>query len=164
MDQIIIPDSVNTKAKRYQFLIKQLNHLLSENDNSLSSLSNLTAALNETIDYASWVGFYLYDGNKLYLGPFQGKVACSEIEYGSGVCGTAAKSKKTVIVKDVNKFPGHIACDPSSKSEIVVPIITGEGNIFGVLDLDSTELSSFDETDGKYLEEICNLLANKIQI
>ena len=107
------------------------------------------------------MGFYLNDGQKLYLGPFQGKVACTRIEIGKGVCGTAAEKRKTIIVEDVDKFPGHIACDPESRSEIVIPIIKNE-QLFGVLDVDSRNLNSFDSTDQKYLEQYCTFLSSEI--
>jgi len=129
----------------------------------LSNLSNFTAALKQTFEKISWVGFYLYDGEKLYLGPFQGKVACTKIELGKGVCGTSALKKETIIVRDVNAFPGHIACDDGSNSEIVVPILK-ENELIGVLDLDSYHLNAFDETDKKYLEELTKFLAEKIFI
>ena len=108
------------------------------------------------------VGFYLFDGEKLYLGPFQGKVACTTIKIGKGVCGTAAENKETIVVPDVNQFPGHIFCDPDSKSEIVVPILKQDNQLFGVLDLDSSSLNSFNEIDKKYLEELVNFLITEI--
>ncbi|GBD88348.1 free methionine-R-sulfoxide reductase [bacterium BMS3Abin03] len=162
MEQLTIPASITEKEERYSLLIRQIKSLLSKEDNVLSNLSNLTAALNDGLDYVSWVGFYLFDGEKLYLGPFQGKAACTEINTGSGVCGTAASKLEPVIVPDVSKFPGHIACDPGSKSEIVIPLIKKDGRLFGVLDLDSAFLNSFNETDKKNLEEICNYLINNI--
>jgi L-methionine (R)-S-oxide reductase len=147
--------------ERYVLLVKQIKNLLNRNDNILSNLSNFTAALKQTFNKISWVGFYLFDGEKLFLGPFQGKVACTEIKIGNGVCGAAALKKETIIVPDVNKFPGHIACDVDSKSEIVVPIIKDD-KLYGVLDLDSTDLNSFNEIDQKYLEEIINFLVKEI--
>ena len=147
--------------EQYQLLVKQVKSLLRKEDNLITNLSNFTAALKQTFSKISWVGFYLFDGTKLYLGPFQGKVACTEIQIGSGVCGTSAKERKTIIVEDVDKFPGHIACDVESRSEIVVPIFKDE-KIFGVLDLDSTDYSSFNETDRKYLEELVNFLSKEI--
>ncbi|KAB2845186.1 MAG: GAF domain-containing protein, partial [Ignavibacterium sp.] len=132
-----------------------------KNDHLITNLANLTAALKQTFSKISWVGFYLFDGEKLFLGPFQGKVACTEIKIGSGVCGTAAQKKQTIIVSDVNKFDGHIACDVDSKSEIVVPVFK-DGKLFGVLDLDSTDFDSFNETDKKYLEELSDYLSKEI--
>jgi GAF domain-containing protein len=147
--------------EQYQLLVKQIKSLLSKEDNLITNLSNFTAALKQTFSKISWVGFYLFDGSKLYLGPFQGKVACTEIQIGNGVCGTSAQKKETVIVPDVDKFPGHIACDVESRSEIVVPIFKKD-KLFGVLDLDSTDYNSFNETDKKYLEELVNFLSKEI--
>jgi len=159
-EELIIDKSLSTEAK-YKLLIKQLKSLLNKNDNYISNLSNLTAALKETFDKISWVGFYLYDGKKLFLGPFQGKIACTQIEIGKGVCGKAAENIETVIVPDVDKFPGHIFCDSASKSEIVIPLLK-DGKIFGVLDIDSYEYNSFDETDKLFLEKICKFLCEEI--
>ncbi|MGB5892539.1 MAG: GAF domain-containing protein [Ignavibacteriaceae bacterium] len=162
MEKIIIPEDIASLEEKYKLLIKQLKELLNRNDHELSNLSNLTSALYQTFNKISWVGFYLYDKEKLYLGPFQGKVACTTIEIGNGVCGTAAAKKETIVVPDVDKFPGHIACDSESKSEIVLPIINKDGELFGVLDLDSSEYNSFNETDKIYLEEICKFLVKEI--
>jgi L-methionine (R)-S-oxide reductase len=149
------------EEEKYRLLSSQLKSLLTKNDNLISNLSNCSAAIKDVFDKVSWVGFYLYDGDKLYLGPFQGKVACTRIEMGKGVCGTAAKKRKTIIVPDVDKYPGHIACDSGSRSEIVVPILKYD-YLVGVLDLDSYDLNSFGETDKKYLEEICKFLSEEI--
>jgi len=164
LEKIIIPEDIASLEEKYKLLIKQLKELLNLDDHELSNLSNLTSALNQTFDKISWVGFYLYDKEKLYLGPFQGKVACTTIEIGNGVCGTAAAKKETIVVPDVDKFPGHIVCDSDSKSEIVLPIINKDGKLFGVLDLDSSEYNSFGETDKIYLEEICKFLVEEILI
>jgi len=147
--------------EQYPLLVKQVKSLLKKEDNLITNLSNFTAALKQTFAKISWIGFYLFDGTKLYLGPFQGKVACTEIQIGSGVCGISAKDRKTIIVDDVNKFPGHIACDVESKSEIVIPIVK-DGKLFGVLDLDSAEFGSFNETDEKYLEDLVSFLSKEI--
>jgi GAF domain-containing protein len=162
LEKIIIPDDIASLEEKYTLLIKQLKELLNRNDHELSNLSNLTSALNQSFNKINWVGFYLYDKEKLYLGPFQGKVACTTIEIGNGVCGTAAEKKETIVVPDVDKFPGHIVCDSDSKSEIVLPIIKKDGEFFGVLDLDSSEYDSFNETDKIYLEEICKFLVEEI--
>ncbi len=147
--------------EQYELFIKQVKSLLSKEDNRLSNLSNLTAALKQTFEKISWVGFFLSDGKKLYLGPFQGKIACTTIEIGKGVCGTSAAKKETIVVPDVNKFPGHIFCDADSKSEIVLPLIKNN-SLLGVLDIDSASFNSFNETDKKYLEEICKFLSEEI--
>jgi L-methionine (R)-S-oxide reductase len=149
------------EEEKYRLLSSQLKSLLTKNDNLISNLSNCTAAIKDVFDKVSWVGFYLYDGDKLYLGPFQGKVACTRIEMGKGVCGKAAKNRETIIVPDVDKYPGHIACDSGSRSEIVIPIMKSD-NLFAVLDLDSYDYNSFGETDKKYLEEICKFLSEEI--
>ena len=150
-----------SEEEKYRLLVSQVKSLLSKEDNLISNLSNLTAAVKDTFDKVSWVGFYLFDGDKLYLGPFQGKVACTNIEIGKGVCGTSAAKRETIIVPDVNKFPGHIFCDSNSKSEIVVPLIK-DSILLGVLDLDSHEYNSFGDIDKKYLEEICKFLCDEI--
>lgn len=155
---------INTLAtldEQYILLIKQIKSLLNKNDHLITNLANLAAALKQTFSKISWVGFYLFDGVKLYLGPFQGKIACTEIKIGSGVCGTVAQKRETIIVYDVDKFPGHIACDVESKSEIVIPIFKDD-KLFGVLDLDSTEYGSFNETDKIFLEELTDYLSKEI--
>jgi GAF domain-containing protein len=161
MSESLIINNEASLDEQYGLLIKQVQNLLRKEDNLITNLSNFTAALKQTFSKISWVGFYLFDGTKLYLGPFQGKVACTEIKIGSGVCGTSALQKKTIIVPDVDKFPGHIACDVESRSEIVVPILKEE-KLFGVLDLDSTDYNSFNGTDKKYLEELVNFLSKEI--
>jgi L-methionine (R)-S-oxide reductase len=147
--------------KLYDDLTGIIKSLLNKNDNLLSNLSNFTAAFKQTFDKINWVGFYLFDGEKLYLGPFQGKVACTQIDLGKGVCGTSALSRKTIIIDDVNKFPGHIVCDSDSKSEIVIPLLK-KNKLLGVLDLDSASISAFDEVDKQNLEYICNFLTKEI--
>jgi len=147
--------------EKYRLLFSQLKSLLEKDDNLISNLSNFTAAINDTFEKITWVGFYLFDGKKLFLGPFQGKVACTNIEIGKGVCGTSAAKRETIVVPDVNKFPGHIFCDTSSKSEIVIPLVKND-KLLGVLDLDSYEYNSFGNTDKDYLEEICNFLCEEI--
>ncbi len=161
MAESLIVNIDSSVDENYRLLIKQVKSLLRKEDNLITNLSNFTAVLKQTFSKISWVGFYINDGEKLYLGPFQGKVACTEIKIGSGVCGTSALRKETIIVPDVDKFPGHIACDVESRSEIVVPILM-EDKLYGVLDLDSTEYNSFNETDKKYLEELVNFLNKKI--
>jgi len=161
MSEEISIDKHLVEEERYRLLISQLKSLLTKEDNFISNLSNFTAAIKDTFEKVSWVGFYLFDGQKLYLGPFQGKVACTNIEIGKGVCGTSAEKRETIIVADVDKFPGHIACDSKSKSEIVVPLFQNN-YLLGVLDLDSHEYNSFGNTDKEYLEEICKFLCEEI--
>jgi GAF domain-containing protein len=150
-----------SKENKYLILIEQLKNLLSTDDKLISNLANLSAAIMQTFQNLNWVGFYIKENNHLYLGPFQGKVACTKIEIGKGVCGTSAAKKETIIVPNVYEFPGHIFCDSDSKSEIVVPIIINN-SVFGVLDIDSPEFNQFDETDKKYLEEIIEHLKTLI--
>jgi L-methionine (R)-S-oxide reductase len=159
-DNLIVNDELSLEEK-YELLGRQLKSLLNKEENILSNLSNFTAAIKQSFDKISWVGFYLFDGERLYLGPFQGKVACTLIEMGKGVCGTAAEKQQSIIVEDVYKFPGHIVCDPESRSEMVIPIIK-KGKLYGVLDLDSIELNSFSKTDQKYLEDYCTFLSHEI--
>lgn len=161
MAETIVIDQNLSIEEQYMLLEKQVKSLLDKNDNWISNLSNLTAVFKQTFNKISWVGFYLLDGTKLYLGPFQGKLACTSIELGKGVCGTSAENKVTLIVPNVNEFPGHIFCDPDSKSEIVVPIIKS-GTLFGVLDIDSASYNSFNEIDKKYLERIVQHLITVI--
>jgi len=148
-------------SKIYELLLQQLNSLVNPDEPLISNLANVTAALKDTFEKISWVGFYLLKDGKLYLGPFQGKVACTVIEIGKGVCGNSASRKETIIVNDVDQFPGHIACDNSSRSEIVIPLIKDE-KIFGVLDLDSYQISAFNETDKYYLEILSKTLIQKL--
>ena len=145
-----------SKEKQYKNLLPQLNALIASESNLISNLANVAAALNMTFDFL-WVGFYLIQDDELVLGPFQGPVACTRISFGKGVCGTAWKEERTIIVPDVEQFPGHIACNSESKSEIVVPLF-GKGKIIGVLDIDSSEINTFDEIDADYLEKISQLM------
>lgn len=161
MAESIIVNKTVSIDEQYNLLVKQLKSLLERNDNIISNLSNFTAAIKQTFEKISWVGFYLFDGNELYLGPFQGKVACTRIQLGKGVCGTSAEKRQTIIVPDVNEFPGHIVCDVESRSEIVVPIVK-EDKLYGVLDVDSSRLNAFNETDKIYLEEMVNYLVSDI--
>ncbi|RBP93839.1 GAF domain-containing protein [Cytobacillus firmus] len=146
-----------TREENYQLLIKQLSALLEGETNSIANLSNASALLNQFLDRTNWVGFYLMEEGELVLGPFQGLPACVRIPLGKGVCGTAAKQMETVRVEDVHQFPGHIACDAASQSEIVIPLVK-ESNLLGVLDIDSPEKNRFDELDQKYLEDFSEVL------
>jgi GAF domain-containing protein len=147
----------------YKQLVAQAKALINKDEPIISSLSNISALLNGAFDKISWVGFYILKDSTLYLGPFQGKVACTVIDLGTGVCGTSASKQQTIIVEDVDKFPGHIACDSESKSEIVVPLANNE-KVIGILDIDSYKYASFNETDKKYLEEICKLLVDELEL
>jgi GAF domain-containing protein len=147
-----------TKSEQYEDLLTQLKYLIGNEVNSIANLANIAAGLKEFFDFF-WVGFYLVDQNELVLGPFQGPVACTRIALGKGVCGAAWKNNQTILVPNVDEFPGHIACSSLSKSEIVVPIRKGNA-IIGVLDVDSSELNDFDEIDKKYLEKLCAWLGS----
>ncbi|MBY0158971.1 GAF domain-containing protein [Cytobacillus oceanisediminis] len=148
-----------TREENYQLLIKQLAALLEGETNSIANLSNASALLNQFLDRTNWVGFYLMEEGELVLGPFQGLPACVRIPLGKGVCGTAARQMETVRVEDVHQFPGHIACDAASQSEIVIPLVK-EGNLLGVLDIDSPEKNRFDELDQKFLEDFSEVLVS----
>jgi len=139
--------------------LPQLASLVDGEPDLVANLANLAAALRQGIAAATWVGFYRSRGAELVLGPFQGKVACVRIAIGRGVCGTAAAERRTVIVPDVEAFPGHIACDPASRSEIVVPVVRG-GELVGVIDVDSDQLAAFDEVDAAALAEVARLAAS----
>lgn len=147
-----------SKEEQYQALIPQIKGLLSGESNLVANLANTAAALKEQFGWF-WVGFYLVEQNELVLGPFQGPVACTRIQKGRGVCGTSWAEAKTLIVPDVEKFPGHIACSSLSKSEIVVPLLK-DGVVWGVLDVDSSDYNQFDTTDQQYLESIVSFLNN----
>ena len=142
----------------YSTIKKQASILIESTNNLISDLSNVSSLLFNSLDDVSWVGFYIYSNGKLLLGPFMGKPACTEIEIGKGVCGTAFAKKETVIVKNVHDFIGHIACDSASNSEIVVPIFVNE-KVVGVLDLDSTSIGRFTETDKIGLEDIAKAIS-----
>lgn len=150
---------IDTKDKKtfYNYLSIKLTGLICEEPDWLANLSNASALLWLLLDEINWAGFYLHKNDELVLGPFQGKPACTHIEIGKGVCGTAAKERKTQVVKNVHDFPGHIACDCASQSEIVVPIVY-EGDLVGVLDIDSPILNRFDEEDALYLEKFVSIL------
>jgi len=145
------------KSSRYRELLPQLASLFEGEPDLIANLANATAAVRACLPVASWVGFYVVRGGELVLGPFQGNVACVRIAYGRGVCGTAAADRRTVIVPDVDKFPGHIACDAGSRSEIVVPVVKA-GALVAVLDIDSYELAAFDDLDAAGLAPIAELL------
>ncbi len=147
----------SSKQEKYRDLLPQIKGLVYNERNLVANLANITAALKQTFDFW-WVGFYLAEGNELVLGPFQGPVACTRIGLGKGVCGTAMAEKKTLLVADVTQFPGHIACSADSKSEIVVPVISG-GQVSMVLDIDSNRPDDFDQTDQEYLEQLAEMIS-----
>ena len=146
-----------SSIEQYTMLSKQLDALLEGENNSIANLSNASALLNQFLERINWVGFYLMEDGELVLGPFQGLPACVRIPVGKGVCGTAVADKKTMLVEDVHAFPGHIACDAASRSEIVIPLMR-EDQVIGVLDIDSPELSRFTEDDQQGLELFVEVL------
>ncbi|QOR65852.1 GAF domain-containing protein [Cytobacillus suaedae] len=146
-----------TKEENYQFVIKQLTALIEDEKNTIANLANASALLNQFLENINWVGFYITEGEQLVLGPFQGLPACVRIPFGKGVCGTSAQNKETLRVADVHLFPGHIACDAASASEIVVPMIKNN-KVLGVLDIDSPIKDRFDEIDQEYLEKFVDVL------
>jgi GAF domain-containing protein len=145
------------KASRYDLILKQLTHLLHGERDWLANMANSASHLFHVLDDVNWVGYYLMKDGELVLGPFTGKPACVRIPVGKGVCGTAVAENRTVLVEDVHAFPGHIACDAASRSEIVIPLWAGD-TLIGVLDIDSPVLSRFDETDRSYLERYASIL------
>ena len=145
-----------SKKELYHLLLEQAEALLHGEPDRIANAANLAALIWHTLPDLNWAGFYFYDGRELVLGPFQGKPACVRIAIGKGVCGTAARKRETVIVKDVHEFPGHITCDSASNSEIVVPLVRGN-ELLGVLDLDSPKLARFDDEDRAGLEALTGL-------
>jgi L-methionine (R)-S-oxide reductase len=159
-EEIIIPQKEATKKEKYELLIPQIKALTEGEGDLIANIANIVAALKEGMGFL-WIGFYFVKENnngakELVLGPFQGPVACTRIAFGKGVCGTSWKENKTIIVPDVDKFPGHIACNSLSRSEIVLPVFKNN-NVKMVLDIDSAQLATFDETDSKYLQQIIEL-------
>jgi L-methionine (R)-S-oxide reductase len=154
----------NSKKKgRYDRVYNQLLELLSPHSNNLAAMSTIVAVLHHKFDYFFWTGFYLLTEGELIVGPYQGEVACIKLKKDTGVCWAGINNKETIIVSDVHEFPGHIACDSRSNSEIVVPVKDPTGKIIGVLDVDSREFNSFDEADKEGLEKIANLIYAKVK-
>ncbi len=149
--------TATTKEEKYKELIPQISALIEGEKDNIANMANICAALKFGMNFF-WVGFYLVKEDQLVLGPFQGPVACTRINLGKGVCGTSWQKKETIIVEDVEKFPGHIACSSLSKSEIVLPLFDAQKNVIAVFDVDSDELNSFNKTDEVYLNKIINLL------
>jgi L-methionine (R)-S-oxide reductase len=158
-ENLIIAQSTD-KASRYQTLVPQIESLTSGEPDLVANLSNIAAALKQTMNFF-WVGFYIVKNNELVLGPFQGPIACTRIAFGKGVCGASWKEKKTIIVRDVDEFPGHIACSSDSKSEIVLPVMKN-GEVVLVLDVDSDQLNDFDETDKLFLSQVMSMIEKMI--
>ena len=144
------------KIEQYELLYEQVKASINKESDIIANMANVAAIIHETFNFW-WTGFYRIIDNELVLGPFQGPIACTRIAYGRGVCGTAWKEKKTIVVEDVHQFPGHIACSSASKSEIVVPIFK-DNQVVAVLDIDSEKLATFDNVDKEWLEKIVNLI------
>ncbi|MHA7130474.1 GAF domain-containing protein [Algoriphagus namhaensis] len=158
-ESLYLPETAS-KSEIYEALLPQIEALIGAETDLYANLANISAALKEGLDFF-WVGFYLVKEEQLVLGPFQGPLACTRIQRGKGVCGTAWDRAKTLIVPDVDAFPGHIACSSASRSEIVVPIFHDQ-EVIGVLDVDSKALDDFDETDQKYLEQLMRILSDRL--
>jgi GAF domain-containing protein len=148
------------KSGRYRRIYKQLEELLNDQPGAVASMATIVAVMHHKMDYFFWTGFYLLDNGELIVGPYQGNLACIKLQRDTGVCWAGINSGKTVIVPDVHLFPGHITCDSRSNSEIVVPVRDRNGNIIGVMDIDSKDHGSFDETDALWLEKILGLIKN----
>ena len=160
MSESLIFDAKASKPEKYETLVPQIEALIAHETNLIANLANVSAALHEVFGWW-WVGFYIVESDELVLGPFQGPIACTRIRFGRGVCGTAWKEAKSLLVPDVEKFPGHIACSNASVSEIVVPIIDKNGKVLAVLDVDSERFDILDETDIHYLEKLAAMVADK---
>jgi L-methionine (R)-S-oxide reductase len=147
----------------YQLVLQQLTYLIEGEKDQIANLSNASALLNQFLTDINWVGFYLNKEDELVLGPFQGLPACIRIPFHKGVCGHAASTKQTIVVENVHEFPGHIACDGATNSEIVVPLVDENGHLYGVLDIDSPSINRFNEVDAKYLEQFAQILVKSFQ-
>ncbi len=154
-ENLIISDG--TKEQKYQTLLQQVIALAENESDTIALMANISSMIHHTFGFF-WTGFYRVSGDELVLGPFQGPLACTRIKFGRGVCGTSWKRAETVIVADVDKFPGHIACSSASRSEIVVPVFE-DSRVTAVLDIDSDKTDTFDETDKEWLEKICGMIA-----
>ena len=158
---------MTNKDEKYRMLVQQIGALIAGETDAVAVMANVCAAIHEAMGFF-WTGFYCVKRKagtetlELVLGPFQGPVACMHIGYGRGVCGTAWQQRQTVVVPDVELFPGHIACSSLSRSEIVVPVFGGDGAVAAVLDIDSKELATFDDVDRRYLEDICRQLSEAV--
>lgn len=156
MAEHLIVDKLLSKEEKYKSLLPQVAALIEGENDLLANMANIAAAIKEMFGFF-WIGFYRVVKDELVLGPFQGPIACTRIKYGRGVCGASWKEKSTLVVPDVELFPGHIACSSLSRSEIVVPVMSNN-EVIGVLDIDSDQVNEFDETDSVYLQQICQLL------
>lgn len=151
----------DSKEDKYHSIIPQIEALIDKETNLVANLANISAALNQVFNFL-WIGFYIVKNDELILGPFQGTVACTRIAFGKGVCGKAWELMQPIIVGNVTEFPGHIACSPLSKSEIVIPIFDSQRNVFMVLDIDSDKLNAFEELDKVQLVRLCEVITKKL--
>lgn len=149
------------KGKLYERIIEQLKELFQKSDDPVARMATISALLYHKFDYYFWCGFYLLKDGELIVGPYQGPLACLKLARNKGVCWAGVREKKPIIVPDVHQFPDHIACDERSQSEIVVPVFAPDGRVYGVIDVDSDRLASFDETDARYLEQISGMIFRK---
>ncbi|AMH43245.1 MULTISPECIES: GAF domain-containing protein [Burkholderiaceae] len=154
---LTIQPTTGSKAEQYQELLAQARSLLADETDRIANAANFSALVYHTLSDLNWSGFYFFDGAELVVGPFQGKPACVRIALGKGVCGTAAQTRETQVVRDVHEFPGHIACDSASQSEIVVPLIAKDGTLVGVWDVDSPIVNRFDADDAQGMEALCSV-------
>ncbi|MGV7240860.1 GAF domain-containing protein [Caballeronia sp. M23-90] len=154
---LTIQPITGSKAEQYQELLAQARSLLADETDRIANAANFSALVYHTLSDLNWSGFYFFDGAELVVGPFQGKPACVRIALGKGVCGTAAQTRETQVVRDVHEFPGHIACDSASQSEIVVPLIAKDGTLVGVWDVDSPIVNRFDADDAQGMEALCSV-------
>ncbi|MGX5658587.1 GAF domain-containing protein [Castellaniella ginsengisoli] len=156
------PRTYASKAEHYADLVTQARGLIAHEPDLIANAANFSALVFDSLPQLNWAGFYLYDGTELVVGPFQGKPACIRIALGSGVCGTAAQTRRTQVVRDVNAFSGHIPCDSASQSEIVVPLVRADGSLLGVWDVDSPVTDRFDEDDRRGMEALCRVFIDHL--
>lgn len=157
MFQASTPSSQLSKPAQYDELVAQARSLMAGETDRVANAANFSSLVFNSLQGLNWAGFYFFDGVELVVGPFQGKPACVRIPLGKGVCGTAAQTRATQVVRDVHEFPGHIACDSASQSEIVVPLVAADGNLIGVWDVDSPLIARFDDEDAKGMEALCRV-------
>lgn len=158
MAESLLINPAQSRQEQYESLLPQITALIEGEPDPIANLANISAALKQTFNWL-WIGFYLVKDTELVLGPFQGPIACTRIAHGRGVCGTAWQEARTIVVQNVDEFPGHIACSSESRSEIVIPILKDQ-KVIGVLDADSKNLSDFDQTDARFLEQLCTQIGS----
>lgn len=162
MFQVSPASSSFSKTEHYEELVAQARALIADETSLIANAANFSSLVFNSLDGLNWAGFYFFDGVELVVGPFQGKPACVRIALGKGVCGTAAQTGTTQVVRDVHEFPGHIACDSASQSEVVVPLFTADGSLIGVWDVDSPNVARFDDEDAKGMEALCRVFVERL--